>query len=77
MEIDSEVINLIVVKKGVDTYVFLYNYSSRLELLRAIGRLASNPELNFTWYDAAMVNEKAREEWRVSGRPRRRFLNSL
>jgi hypothetical protein len=28
--------------------------------LRVLGRFASNPELSFTWYDAAVLSQKVR-----------------
>jgi hypothetical protein len=30
--------------------------------LRTLGRFASNPELSFTWYDAAVLSQKIRQE---------------
>jgi len=33
------------------------------------GRLASNPELSFTWYDAAVLSRRVRE----AARPTNRF----
>mgnify|MGYP000273026517 CR=1 FL=1 len=46
-------INVLALVKGTERYVFLYDDSSRAETLRVLGRFASNPELSFTWYDAA------------------------
>ena len=31
------------------------------QALRALGRHASNPELSFTWYDAAVLSQKIRQ----------------
>lgn len=42
--------------KGEDHYIFVWNNSTRLELLRTLGRLASNPDLNFTWRDGARLS---------------------
>jgi hypothetical protein len=50
--------------KGKERYVFLYDDSSRAETLRTLGRYASNPELSFTWYDAAVLSQKIRQETR-------------
>lgn len=30
--------------------------------MRVLGRYASNPELDFTWYDAAVLSQKIRQE---------------
>jgi len=57
----SRDINVIALVKGEERYVFLYDDDSRDEAIRAIGRHAANPELNFTWYDAAVLAQKVRQ----------------
>ena len=58
----SQDINVLALVKGVERYVFLYDDASRAETLRTLGRYASNPELSFTWYDAAILSQKIRQE---------------
>ena len=58
----SQDINVLALVKGSERYVFLYDDSSRAETLRVLGRFASNPELSFTWYDAAVLSQKIRQE---------------
>ena len=58
----SQDINVLALVKGTERYVFLYDDSSRAETLRVLGRYASNPELSFTWYDAAVLSQKIRQE---------------
>jgi hypothetical protein len=58
----SQDINVLALVKGSERYVFLYDDSSRAEALRVLGRFASNPELSFTWYDAAVLSQKIRQE---------------
>ena len=58
--IDEDEINVLALVKGGERYVFLYDDASRAETLRALGRYASNPELSFTWYDAAVLSQKVR-----------------
>ena len=55
-------INVLALVKGSERYVFLYDDSSRAETLRVLGRYASNPDLSFTWYDAAVLSQKIRQE---------------
>ena len=55
-------INMIALIKDEERYIFMYDDSSLDELLRTFGKLASNPELNFTWYDAAVLSQKVRRE---------------
>ena len=68
----SEDINVLALVKGSERYVFLYDDSSRAETLRVLGRYASNPELSFTWYDAAVLSQKIRQESQKFA-PTRRF----
>jgi hypothetical protein len=64
-------INVLALVKGNERYVFLYDDASRAETLRVLGRFASNPELSFTWYDAAVLSQKIRQESRpAESRPR-------
>jgi hypothetical protein len=58
----SQDINVLALVKGSERYVFLYDDDSRAETLRVLGRFASNPELSFTWYDAAVLSQKIRQE---------------
>ncbi len=58
----SQDINVLALVKGAERYVFLYDDASRAEALRVLGRFASNPELSFTWYDAAVLSQKIRQE---------------
>jgi len=53
-------INELALVKGEERYVFLFDDKHRSETLRMLGRYASNPELSFTWYDAAVLSQKVR-----------------
>jgi len=53
-------INVLALVKGDERYVFLYEDDRRAETLRTLGRFASNPDLSFTWYDAAILSQKIR-----------------
>jgi hypothetical protein len=64
-------INVLALVKGNERYVFLYDDASRAETLRTLGRYASNPELSFTWYDAAVLSQKIRQETQQFSRPSR------
>ncbi len=67
----SQDINVLALVKGAERYVFLYDDSCRAETLRVLGRYASNPELSFTWYDAAVLSQKIRQESQKLTRSRR------
>jgi len=64
MEFDTVTkdIKVIALVKGEEQYVFLYDDNNRAETLRTLGRYASNPELSFSWYDAAVLSQKIRQE---------------
>ena len=64
-------INVLALVKGEERYIFLYDDSKRAETLRTLGRYASNPQLSFTWYDAAVLSQKIRQESRVEVGSRR------
>ncbi len=73
-------INVLALVKGNERYVFLFDDDNRVEMLRQLGRFAANPELSFTWYDAAVMSQKIRETAlaeppaaRPTARPRQRF----
>ncbi|MBW3598685.1 MAG: hypothetical protein KY475_15605 [Planctomycetes bacterium] len=57
----SSDINVLALVKGEERYVFLFDDDNRAETLRTLGRYASNPDLSFTWYDAAVLSQKIRQ----------------
>ncbi len=70
-------INVLALVKGTERYVFLFDDNNRAETLRTLGRFASNPELSFTWYDAAVLSQKIRQTAQPvdaeAARPQARF----
>ena len=54
-------INVLALVKGSERYIFLYDDSNRAKTLRMLGRYASNPDLSFTWYDAAVLSQRVRQ----------------
>ena len=66
-------INVLALVKGEERYIFLYDDERRSEALRTLGRFASNPELSFSWYDAAVLSQRIRQtaiEQRTEARER-------
>lgn len=55
-------INVLAFIKGEERYLFLYKDETRSETLKTLGRFASNPELNFSWYDAAVLSQRVRAD---------------
>jgi hypothetical protein len=68
--------NVLALIKGNERYVFVYDDDSRQPLIDAFRDQAADPRLSFSWFDAAVLTEKAREQARVaaasvpSSRPR-------
>jgi len=54
-------VNVLALVKGEEQYLFLFDDSNRVETLRLLGRYAADPELSFSWYDAAVLSQKVRE----------------
>ena len=55
-------LNVLALVKGSERYIFFYDDASAAETIRTLGRFASNPDLSFTWYDAAVLSQKIRHE---------------
>jgi hypothetical protein len=47
--------NVVALRKGGETFIVLYDDADAEGAVRAIARFAANPELNFTWRDAAVL----------------------
>ena len=54
-------------RKGDERYVIIIYRGQHAEALRLMGRWASNPDLSFTWYDAAMLSAKVRADAAAAG----------
>ena len=70
-------INVLALVKGAERYVFLYNDASRAATLRVLGRFASNPDLSFSWFDAAVLSQKIRQDSQQAPATRPRFTLPL
>lgn len=51
-------INVTVVDKWNDRYVFLYEDGRELEVFHTAGRWAGDPDLTFSWRDCARVSRE-------------------
>jgi hypothetical protein len=54
-------INVLALLKGEERYVFLYDDRSVDQVLQTLGKYAADPELSFTWYDAAVLSQRVRK----------------
>jgi hypothetical protein len=51
-------VNVLALIKGEERYVFLYDDESADQLLQTLGQYAADPDLSFTWYDAAVMSQR-------------------
>jgi len=51
-------VNVLALIKGEERYVFLYDDESADQLLRTMGQYAADPDLSFSWYDAAVMSQR-------------------
>ena len=54
--------NVLALVKGDERYVFVYDDESHQPLIDALRDQAADPRLSFTWFDAAILSEKAKEQ---------------
>ncbi len=53
-------LNVLALVKDSERYIFLYDEESSDTLLQTLGQYASDKDLSFTWYDAAVLSQKVR-----------------
>jgi hypothetical protein len=58
-------LNVLALIKGNERYVYVYDDESRPSLIDALRNQAADPRLSFSWFDAAVLTEKAREQQRA------------
>jgi hypothetical protein len=54
--------NVLALLKGKEKYVFVYDDTSRIRLLDILRDHAADPALSFSWFDAAVLSDKARQQ---------------
>ena len=54
-------LNVLALVKDGERYVFMYDEHSVPQLLQTLGKFAADPELNFSWYDAAVLSQRVRK----------------
>lgn len=55
-------LNVLVLIRGAEQYVLVFDDRHKAEALRTLGRWATDSELPFTWYDAAVLSQKIHAE---------------
>jgi hypothetical protein len=52
--------NVLALCKETERYVFIYDDASVSQVLQTLWHMAVDPELTFTWYDAALLSQRVR-----------------
>ncbi len=55
------VTHVVALIKGQERYIFIFDDAGRAKTLRTLGRFATNPDLSFSWFDAANLSQRIRE----------------
>jgi hypothetical protein len=63
----SREFNVLALVKGQERYIYVYDDDSRQPLIEALRDNAADPRLSFSWFDAAVLTEKARQQAGASG----------
>ena len=73
-------VNVLALIKGAERFVFLYDDESADQLLQTLGNYAADPEINFSWYDAATLSQRVRKlregDSTDAGQPKNRIRRS-
>lgn len=56
----SRSVRVVVLNKDVERYIVLIDPGQEQAALRQIGLWASDPDLSFSWYDAAYLSKRIR-----------------
>jgi len=60
-------VNVVALVRGEEQYIFVFDEANRTETLRMLGRYAADPQLSFTWFDAALLSQRVRELMPANG----------
>lgn len=59
-------VNVLALFKGDEKFIFLYDDVSRDALIQAFRDLAANPKNPISWFDAAVLTERAKQQAEAS-----------
>jgi len=62
--------NVLALVKGRERYIYVYDDDSRDRLIDAFRDQAADPAMNLSWFDAAVLSDKARQQVEANARQR-------
>ena len=57
----SQAVNVLALVRNGQRYIFLYDDNSVRQVLSQLAEFAGDPELDFTWFDAATLSQRVRD----------------
>jgi len=57
----SRAVNVLALVRDGQKYIFLYDDNSVQQVMSQLAEFAADPELDFTWYDAATLSQRVRD----------------
>jgi hypothetical protein len=60
--VPQQELSVLALIRGHERFIYVYDDSSREELIESIRAQAINPTVNLSWYDAAVLTERARKQ---------------
>jgi hypothetical protein len=60
-------VNVLALIKGDERFIYIYDDASQQPLIETFRDQAADPRLSFSWFDAAVLTEKAREQSQANG----------
>lgn len=58
----TQELNVLALFKGNERYIYVYDDSSREDLIDTIRDAAANPQSPINWFDASVLTERARQQ---------------
>lgn len=58
----TQELNVLALFKGPERFIFVYDDDSRDDLIDAIRDAAADPRVAISWFDAAVLTERARRQ---------------
>jgi hypothetical protein len=55
-------LNVLALFKGTERFIFVYDDTSRDEVIAAVRDAAADPTVTLNWFDAAVLTERAKQQ---------------
>lgn len=55
-------LNVLALFKGTERFIFVYDDTSRDEVIAAVRDAAADPAVTLNWFDAAVLTERAKQQ---------------